>query len=396
MINTAKPKSWLGLVTAVLVVMAALAGGFIFQAQNAGQSNTSGESILAGYNIATEYHSEWGLNYSDHTWTLLTSVLDKNTGVVNTTVPKGISEIVLMTANTSQTAEKLADKNAFFTYTDIKIANLKGGLNDAYMYFGSYVNATGTTATADKGITDFGLNQTLYSSTVNNLGSTLELAVNNVMRSNPSSTPQYAIFLNNSGPSNTTLPITLSFTQYWQYTVEQPTYTWIALISAGLTALAFLVAYQLTPIAEGGENERVMKFQEKKEAPKAAAAVALDIVALAIIGLFGTGTPLGGWGGFVAALAMGAIFVWMFTAEPVSRTLHRTIVVFVLGNVVGFVINLLSEFSFGTIEFNFTISGNLMAQLAGWLFIGGMVVLAFVGIANTKKVHLRDRHLAKE
>ena len=391
-----KPKSWIGLVVLVLVILAPLAGGFLFQAQNGGQANTSGESTLAGYNVATEYHEGWGLNQSSHTWTLLSATLSKSTGVVTLTVPKGVTVIMIMTSNTSQTAEKLANKNAFFSYSDLKISNLKGSLSDAYMYFGTTINASGTTSAADKGITNFGVNETLYGPTVNNLGSTVQLPVNNVMRAIPSSTPQYAIYLNQSKAANTSLPVTIQFTQYWQYTVQQPTYTWIALMALGLIALVFLIAYELTPVSSGAENRRVMAYQEKKEAPKAAIAVVLDLVILIIIGLFGEGTPLGGWGGFVGALALGAAFVWMYTAEPVSRKLHTTIAVFALGNAVGFIVNLLSEFSFGTIEFNFTISGNVVAELAGWVFIGGMVVLAFVGIANTKKVHLRSRHLGKE
>ena len=387
----------------VLVVFAFLTYGMVVQASNSGQSNIGGVNTFAHYNVANEVHEVFGYNISAHKWYVLSFTADKSTGALTVTIPSGISIIDVQTSNTSQDVYHLAQNNAFFSDANLKVASPTSSgstfngtikLDAAYMYMGQAVNSSAMSARADKGVTGYGINETLYSSNTNNLGSSVQIAPNNLLRTEPTGTAQYMIFLNNTAKSGHDGSFIL--TQNWEYTVQQPVVTWDSFVALAIMLIVAAIAYALAPVHYGKENQRVISFQEKKEMPYAIAAIVLEGVVLGIIGLLGTATPLGGWGGAFAGVSVGGAFIFFYTMSPMRKKYHSAIGILALGTVVGFIINLMPDFGFGSIAYNFFSSGNGVGVVAAAAFILVSIALIYVGLINTKRVNLRARNLSRE
>ena len=402
MANETKPKREASSLAAILVVgllfVAFLGGGLIITSTDSGQQSTSGLNTLSGYNVANEISSEWGLNYSSHTFYLATLVLNKATGQVTATFPahKDIGAVFILTKNGSQTAYDLYQKNLLYTYQTVGLTTGVYNLSAAYLYFGYAVNATGTTSASDKGVQGFSRNITLYGSSVNDLGQNLLIPGNSFQMSPPTSMPEYAFYLQHNASANASTGLTLTFTQQWYYTVPHPVIgmdplTFSALFALGTVAFAALIYWRWVVTEElGEEDSRVMKWQTAHEMHYALVALGILAVELGFIGWLGMFTPLFGWGALIAGLTFAATFTVVFTSRPTTQKWGSAIGVMELGIAFGIIVNVF--FGNGTINFNYLISGNALAAVAGFAAIAVSLPVLYIGLLNTKRVHFRRRY----
>ena len=376
----------------VLAIFMVASMGYVFSAQDQSAANTGGLNTASGYSVANEISAAWILQ--NHTYYAMTIVADKATGQVTLTAPLGVkgSVIYIQTDNSSQSAWKLLNQNDLYTYMQIGSSNLKGTITAAYMYFGSPVNDTGTTAVADKGITGYTVNTTMYSSSVNQLGKAVQIPADDMLFSLPSSTPQYMIQVNGTA-ANTSLAESFTVTQYWQYTAHYPLVTEIFLIALVFDGILGYLFYRALPEHYGPEEDRVVRWQSKKEARTTYEGIALLGITLIFLGYAGEFTPIFGWASAIAFLSGFALFVNLLTADTHSHTYGRAILVGFLGGAALVVVQLFV--AFGSAEYDALISGYFVAALQAFVYIGIMLVVSYFGILNTKRVHLRERGSAE-
>ena len=385
------------LLVLVILFVAFVGGGLLVGATVAGQNSTSGLNTLSGYNAAGEVSDEWGLNASSHTWYAATMTLNKATGQITGTFPAHIkiSEIIVQTKNSSQSASKLYGNDLVFTYQTFSLPSGYGNLTSAYLYFGYPVNATGTTALSDKGITGFVYNLTLYSGSVNNFGQTVQVPSNAMQQSDPGSMPQAVFYLNESSKANLTTGLTFTYTQYWQYTVAKPIagldpLTFDGIFALALIALGGFLLYRIIPVGYGKENSRVQMFQAKRERTWTMVAIALLLIMFVVIGWLGAASPLFGMGSAFALLAFGAMFAITYSSAPDSRKYSTEVGYLVLGGAVGVVVNLFT--GFGTIAWNFLLNGNPLDAIAAMAYLIVTLPALYIGLQNTKRSHLKARY----
>lgn len=399
----AKSNRLVGMPIAILVTVilfgATLAGGILITSTDSGQKTTSGLNTLSGYNLAGEVSSVWGLTYNTSTWHAGTLTLNKATGEVTAAFPAHtvIDEIVFLTNNASQqTYTGLYQNNLVFTYQTFSMTSGYGNLSAAYMYFGFPVNDTATTAASDKGISGFAYNATLFDSGTNNLGQTLQIPANGMQMSAPTSTPQYAFYLQENKTANLTTGLTVSFTQYWEYTVAHPMIgldplTFSAILALAIFAVGALFLYRfVVPDSYGSENSRVTSFQNKRERTYTGVAIAIFAIELVFIGWLGDFSPLFGFGALMGALPIGAMFVVDYTALPGTQKWGTAIGFMNLGFAIGIVGNLFT--GFGTIAYNYLISGIALPVIAGFASLAVALPVLYMGLQNTKREHLKRRY----
>ena len=391
-----------GIIIAVLVVFSAIFGGLIFSADASSGPASTGLNQLSGFGIANETSAVWGLNATGHTahWYSLAFTLDNKTNSVTFHTPAGehISLIVVQTKNLSQEVYDLLQNGGLFTYETFSLTGTNTNLTDAYMYFGSPVNATSDNARADKGITNYVMNQTLFDAQQSNFNTPVQLDMITYLASDYKTTAQYAFFLNQSTNKTGYQQATITFSQYFEYTTGQqyPLVTYISAFGLAVMVLAMFVTYLAAPEYEGGEEDRAKAFQTRKEIGVAVAGLAGILAVLVIEGFVGNITPQGGWGAAIASLFLFGLFTYAYTELPQRQRYGRTLGIGLLGVVIGFILNMFLPF--GTIEYNFMTSSNIIALANGWLTVVFFIVIAYYGLVDTKRYKLRRRaheHRAK-
>ena len=382
-----------GIIIALLVVLSVPLGAYVFSADASTGPSSAGLNTLPGYGLANETSAVWALNESAHSahWYSLSFTADKATNSITFSTPANvrISLIIVQTKNVSQDVYNDLQNGLLFTYQTFSITGGHANLTDAYMYFGEPVNATSTNAIADKGITGYAMNQSLFDEQASYFGSSLQLSPIPYLASAFTSTAQYAFYLNQSknatGVFNTQ---SISFTQYFEYTSGQrfPLVTYIATMALAVLVIAIYVTYMAAPEYQGGEEERAKAFQTRKERGIALVGVAGSLGILIIEGFVGTITPLGGWGAAIASLFFFGLFIFAYTEVPQRQKYSTTMGIGLVGMVVGFVLNMF--WPFGSIVFNFMVSRNIMALIYGWLAVLFFVAIAYYGLINTKRYRL--------
>ena len=391
-----KAKGIGAIILALVVVFGAIFGILVLgSVASAGKTN-QGLYSNSNYSIAHEISSAWGYNTSDHTWYSLTFTVDKATHSVALVTPlhEQMNSILILTDNSSQDVYNLLQNGNLFTYSNIAITTTgpKANLSDAFMYFGTPVNASSTTSQGDKGISDYLLNQTLYSSSVNELGHNLQLSGIPYFASLFTSMPAYLIQLNQSlySTSKTCNSLTITFTQYFEYAQHFALVDDVGLILLAFVFATIFIIYAISPEHYGPEEERARAFQTRRELPYTIVGVGILVIILAIIGFMGTFTPLGGWGGAIAMLFGFGLFVTVYTSEPTRLKYSTAMLWGITGAATLFVLNLFVPF--GPITYNLATSPSLIASIAGWLDVLAMLGLAYIGLINTKRHKLRERY----
>lgn len=384
-----------GIIIAVLVIVSVPLGAYVFSADASTGPTSAGLNTLSGYGIANETSAVWLLNESGHTakWYSASFTVDKTTNSISFSTPSNvkISLVIVQTKNISQDVYDLLQNAALFTYSTLTLSGtgIHTNLTDAYMYFGEPVNATSTNAVADKGITDYAMNQTLFDAQASYFGSSVQLNPITYLASGFTSTPQYAFHLNQSKNATGFQSASITFTQYFEYTNGQkfPLVTYIASIGLVILLLAIYVTYLAAPAYEGGEEGRAKAFQTRREMGVALVGIAGALGILVIEGFVGSITPLGGWGSAIASLFFFGLFIFAYTEIPERQRYSRTMGVGLIGMVLGFVLNMF--WPFGTIVFNFMTSPNVVALIYGWLAVIFFIVIAYYGLIDTKRYKLR-------
>lgn len=382
------------LVMLVLAIFVVQAAGYIVGAQDASVNVNNGLNTATNYNIGKEISAVWGLETNStsgtSTWYAAT-ITGTGTSSLTFTFPLKVhpSEIIVQTDNTSQSAWDLLNENDVYTDVTVGHSNMKGNISSVTMYLGTPVNDTGTTSLADKGISGYDIQVALYSNTVNNLGKNVQVSPVDFLDSFPTTTPQYIIDVHNNTVSNSSLGETFTFSQQWSYTAHYPLVTEIFLAGLFLDAILGYVIYAATPMRKGGENERVMRFQSRKERKATYEGIALLIVTFFVIGIMGSFSDLWGWGGAIAFAAGFAIATLVYTSDPVSRSYGRSILVGFIGGALLVGVNLFV--AFGTSEYNAFYSGQLVAAIQAVVYVLIILAAAYVGISNTKRTHLVRR-----
>lgn len=387
-----KIKGIWGIVVALLVVFSTIFGAFTFGALANAEKNTTGLNELGNFTIPNEVSAVWGLNESSHTWYSLVFTKGATSITFSTPLHQQINMILIQTKNLSQEAFHLLQNGLLFQYVGISLTGtgIHTNLSAAYMYFGTPINATGVSTVTDKGITDYAMNQTLYNSQVSNLGTGFQLNPIKYFASAISSTPQYAMQLNESkNATGVYSPVTVTFTQYFEYSQKLPLYDYVALVGLIILVIALVVTYYAAPEHWAEEETRAGKLQVKRELPWSIVGLAIFGVILAIMALMGQFSPLFGYGGALAFLFGSGLFMFGYSEAPKRQKYHVTLGWGALGGVIFAVINLFLPFA--TITFNMIMAPRLLENIYGWLSVLFFFGLMYMGLMNVKRYNLRPR-----
>ena len=385
-----KARSLMAIVIFLVVILFAAQGvGYILGAQDASADTAGGLNTAAGYNIATEVSAVWGLE--NGTWHAATLSPDASTGTLTVTFALGVhpSQIVVQTDNSSQSAWKLLNKNNVYTDFQLGTSNMVGNVSSVTMYFGQPVNDSATTSVSDKGVKGYDVAIPIFSNSVNHLGKNIQVSPDYMLDSFPTTMPQYVINVHNNTIKNTSVAETFTITQNFEYTAHYPLVTEIFLSALVLDTILAYLFYRATPESYGSENMRVVRFQNKHERRAAIEGVSLLAVSFLVIGIMGDFSNLWGWGGAIAFTAGFGLAAMVYTSDPRSHSYGRAILVGFIGGALLLGVNL--YIAFGTTEYNALYSGSFLAAIQAVVFIGLMLAATYVGIVNTKKVHLRER-----
>ena len=387
-----KTKGIGAVIVALLVVFGAVFGVIILGSVASAGKTSQGLYDLSNYSINNEVSSVWGYNTSAHTWNDLTFVKGTSSITITTPLHQQITRILVLTQNASQDVYHLLQNGLLFTYSKLSISSTGGhaNLSSAYMYFGTPVNDTGTTALSDKGISDYVVNQTLYGPSVDNFGHNVQLSAVPYFASSFAGSAQYLFTLNQTkNATGVYSSQSITFTQYFEYAQHFTLVSYVGLILLAFVALTILFLYMMVPEHYGQEEERAKAFQTRHEMPYALLGVGIIMIVAAIVGFMGTFSPLFGWGGAIALLFGFGLFTTIYTSEPTRQRYSRAMVWGISGAVLLLVVNLFVPF--GPITYNLATSGSLIADIAGWMSVLVMLGLAYIGLINTKRYRLRER-----
>ena len=327
-----KAKSLMAVAIFLVVILFATQGvGYILGAQDASADTAGGLNTAGGYNIATEVSAVWGLE--NGTWYAATLSPDASTGTLTVTFALGVhpSQIVVQTANSSQSAWKLLNRNDVYSNFNVGTTNMVGNISSVNMYFGTPVNDSATTSVSDKGIKGYDVAIALYSNTVDHLGKSIQVSPDYMLDSFPTATPQYVIDLHNNTIKNTSVAESFTITQNFEYTAHYPLVTEIFLSALVLDTILAYLFYRATPESYGSENMRVVRFQNKHERRAAIEGVSLLAVSFLVIGIMGDFSDLWGWGGAIAFTAGFGLAAMVYTSDPRSHSYGRAILVGFIG-----------------------------------------------------------------
>ncbi len=379
-------------IVALLVVFGAVFGVLILGSVASAGKTSQGLYDLSNYSINNEVSSVWGYNSSAHTWYDLTFVKGTSSITITTPLHQQITRILILTQNESQDVYHLLQNGLLFTYSKLAISSTGGhaNLTAAYMYFGTEVNDTGTTALSDKGVSDYVVNQTLYGPSVDNFGHNIQISAVPYFASNFAASAQYLFMLNQTkNATGVYASQSITFTQYFEYAQHFTLVTYEGLILLAFVMLTVLFLYLTVPEHYGEEEERAKAFQTRREMPYAILGVGILVIVVAIVGFMGTFSPLFGWGGAIALLFGFGLFTTIYTSEPTRQRYSRAMVWGISGAVLLLVVDLFVPF--GPITYNLATSGSLVADIAGWMSVLVMLGLAYIGLINTKRYRLRER-----
>ena len=376
--------------------------------------NSTGASNITGYGIAHEVTSVFGFNNTAKQWYTATLVRTNGTSSTPDKVAAtftfarnatnvGINILLIQTKNSSQDVYNLLQHNALFgtfNVTNTVTDSSKVHFNNAGLLFGTAVNATATSAFSDKGIALSDYNFTLLSSTINNLGGkTVQLSALSMFASLPYATPQYALWMNQTGVNtNVVTPtLTITFSQNWQRTTGISLYSDVGLFTFILIALGGFIAYVANPEHYDREETRAGKWYRQKNPESLGRIYGAVILVLAItvlIGVIGMVSPLlGGWGGALAFLFVFGVSIWTYTSLPKRQKYSDALLLGTAGGVGGLFVNLYMPFA--TITYNMAISPDTIAIIAAGATVLLTLAITVMGLMDTTRYNLREKYVKR-
>lgn len=202
-------KKILAILTALLAVISFFAGATLLQMQGNSIQNNSGLNGNVTLGSQVSYIEAWnGQSYTQVTITSHTG----NTVVFS--VPKNTTLVYIFTANSVDNVGSLLKNGTTFLTADITAANTTH-LSSAYAYLAAIHNSTSNNAIGDHGVTSVLDNLTLYNSNSNNLGTSQQFSILNMLSGDQKASLQYAIYL-----KNTTATSSLTVTGLQQYAMH--------------------------------------------------------------------------------------------------------------------------------------------------------------------------------
>lgn len=249
-------KTVLTAFVAILLVFIPVAGAFGFQMAESGGSTNGLFHASAGGNIGNNIQQAFGWDPATGTYVQATLGTHVGTNSVTISFPTGdkISWVWIFTDNQTWNDQALVHNSSIYSYINVKVATTShSNLSDVQMFLGHAVNASVSTAIGDKGVTNFILDKTFYSSTVNNLGTAQELSVPQMLGSSFSSTAIYFIGLSTTGKFNTSAntsvgsTVNIDFTQYFGHTEQYNILSDVEAIMVVIAIIEIVILYAAIP-----------------------------------------------------------------------------------------------------------------------------------------------------
>lgn len=234
--------------TLILLIFAAVVGGFGFQMAEAG-GNSNGQLIAANGGIGHGVQQVFGWDPVTNEYIAGEISVDKlGYNQINITFPIGekVTQIWVFTNNNSFNDLGLLTNSTIYNYANVKIvqtAHNAVNLSGVNMYMGHAVNSSVNSSYGDKGVSNFLINETLYSSTVNNLGNAVELPVLQLLASSLSSKAVFSVSLSISGNFNGSSQVSVDLTQYFAHTASYNIFQDSAAIMVVLGLMLMIFVY---------------------------------------------------------------------------------------------------------------------------------------------------------
>lgn len=185
--------------------------------QYGGQSSANNGNLTGTKSVTSMISSVWGWNGT--TWKSATMTVTPASYKVAAAFPGGFApqEVLFITANSSFSNTHLLEDSLIFTTATVTITTTGGAkalLNSAYAYIGTFHNSSSTNKQADKFITNFAVNSTLYQGSTNNLGQPVEYNVLDMFATPMYALPQYQVNLGGVAANGTLSTVTVTLTAY--------------------------------------------------------------------------------------------------------------------------------------------------------------------------------------
>lgn len=238
--------------TLILLIFAAVVGGFGFQMAEAG-GNTNGQLIKASGGIGNSTQQAFGWNPVSNEY-VAGFIYIGGADNVSISFPYGekITQIWVFTGNNAYNDLGLLTNSTIYNYANVQIAKTAGSplnLSGVDLYLGHAVNSSVNSSYGDKGVSNFLVNETLYSSTVNNLGNAVELPVLQMLASSFTAKAVFSISLAISSSfkaGNLTQggsQVKIDLTQYFAHTADYNIFQDSAAIMVVLGLMLMIFVY---------------------------------------------------------------------------------------------------------------------------------------------------------
>ena len=243
-------KNWLVLITAILLVIVPTVGGLGFEMAISGGATNGQYHATAASGIDKTISAAYGWDNAKSTYVagILTTGTSDSTTIA---FPAGdaISFVWVFTNNDTWDANALLSNATVYNQMNVKIATTsQTNLTGAVFYMGVAVNSSALTAQGDKGVTNFLVDQTIYSSTVNKLNQVVELPVLQLLGSKATSTGiMYLGLSQGSGFNKTGSVVSIVLTQEFGHTQQYNILTGTEAFMLVLALVEILLVYIVIP-----------------------------------------------------------------------------------------------------------------------------------------------------
>ena len=242
-------KNWLVLITAILLVIVPTVGGLGFEMAISGGATNGQYHATAASGIDKTISAAYGWDNAKSTYVtgnLTTGTSDD----VTIAFPAGdaISFVWVFTNNDTWDANALLSNATVYNQMNVKIATTsQTNLTGAAFYMGVAVNSSALTAQGDKGVSNFLVDQTIYSSTVNKLNQVVELPVLQLLASKATSTGIMYLGLSQGSGFKNTSAVSIVLTQEFGHTQQYNILTGTEAFMLVLALLEILLVYIVIP-----------------------------------------------------------------------------------------------------------------------------------------------------
>lgn len=242
-------KNWLVLITAILLVIVPTVGGLGFEMAISGGATNGQYHATAASGIDKTISAAYGWDNAKSTYvagTLVTGTSDNVT--ITFAAGDAISFVWVFTNNDTWDANALLSNATVYNQMNVKIATTsQTNLTGAAFYMGVAVNSSALTAQGDKGVTNFLVDQTIYSSTVNKLNQVVELPVLQLLGSKATSTGIMYLGLSQGSGFKNTSAVSIVLTQEFGHTQQYNILTGTEAFMLVLALVEILLVYIVIP-----------------------------------------------------------------------------------------------------------------------------------------------------